>query len=144
MTTDPFTGHSDSRYARCEATGTCPLAMEIYSANEYWVKAASLLHTRPDGAADLIDSRFTRNYLMSSMQHGTGNATVKGNCQQFLNPLDSAPVQRGLFLALDDWSIRGRHHLPAECRDFPTGRWSRHRRVLEWVSPISRALPIPA
>lgn len=41
---------------------------------------------------------------MSSQQHGTGNGSSKGNCQQFLNPLDSAPVQRALFLALDDWT----------------------------------------
>jgi hypothetical protein len=121
MTTDPFTGHSDSRYTRCEATGTCPLAMEIYSANEYWVKAASLLHTTPDGAADLPDSPFTRNYFMSSMQHGTGNAAVKGNCQQFLNPLDSAPVQRALFLALDEWSTKGTPPPPSKVPRFSDG-----------------------
>jgi hypothetical protein len=103
-TTDPHTGKTDSRYARCEATGTCPLGVEIYSANEYWVKSASLLHTTPDGTADVPDSPFARNYLISSHQHGTGNAASKGSCQQFQNPLDSAPVQRALFLALDDWS----------------------------------------
>ena len=103
-TTDPFTGKTDGRYARCEATGTCPLGAEIYSANEYWVKAASLLHTTPDGRMDLPDSPYARNYFISSHQHGTGNATSKGNCQQFLNPLNSAPVQRALFLALDDWT----------------------------------------
>lgn len=107
MTTDPFTGKTDSRYARCEATDTCPLAVEIYSSNEYWVKAASLLHTTPEGAADLPDSPFTRNYLISSTQHGTGNAALRGNCQQFLNPLDSAAVQRALFIALDEWSTNG-------------------------------------
>jgi Alpha/beta hydrolase domain len=107
-TTDPFTGKTDSRYARCETTGTCPLGVEIYSANEYWVKAASLLHTTPDGKRDLHDSPFTRNYLMSSMQHGTGNAANRGNCQQFQNPLNSAPVQRALFIALDEWSTEGR------------------------------------
>jgi hypothetical protein len=103
-TTDPHTGKTDSRYAKCEATSTCPLAVEIYSSNEYWVKSASLLHTTPDGTADLPDSPYARNYLMSSMQHGTGNANNKGNCQQFQNPLNSAPVQRALFLALDDWT----------------------------------------
>src|SRR5213592_2211546 len=103
-THDPITGKTDSRYARCAATGTCPLGVEIYSANEYWVKAASLLHTTPDGTVDLPDSPFTRNYLISSHQHGTGNATSRGNCQQFLNPLNSAPVQRALFIALDEWS----------------------------------------
>jgi hypothetical protein len=68
------------------------------------VKTASLLHTTPDGTTDLPDSPYARNYFMSSMRHGTGNATTKGNCQQFGNPLNSAPVQRALFLALDDWS----------------------------------------
>src|SRR5262249_55332245 len=46
-TLDPITHKMESRYTKCEATGTCPLGVEIYSANEYWVKAASLLHTPP-------------------------------------------------------------------------------------------------
>jgi alpha/beta hydrolase family protein len=103
-TTDPFTGNTDSRYAKCQATNTCPFGVEIYSANEYWVKSASLLHTTPDGAADLPDSPYNRNYFMSSMRHGTGNAASRGVCQQFDNPLNSAPVQRALFLALDAWT----------------------------------------
>jgi len=104
-THDPLTGKTDSRYARCEKTNTCPLAVEIYSANEYWVKAASLLHTDPDPnvKVDLPDSPYARNYFISSHQHGTGNAASKGQCQQFQNPLNSAPIQRALFLALDDW-----------------------------------------
>ena len=44
---------------------------------------------------------------MSSMQHGTGNAANRGNCQQFQNPLNSAPVQRALFIALDEWATKG-------------------------------------
>ena len=102
-TTDPITGRTDSRYARCLATGTCPRSVELNSANEYWVKAGSLLHTDPTGTTDLPDSPFTRNYLISSHQHGVGNGAVKGACQQFLNPLDSGPVQRALFIALDEW-----------------------------------------
>ena len=106
-TTDPLTGKTGSRYDKCAATNTCPLAMEIYSANEYWVKAASLMHTDPTGTRDLPDSPFTRIYFISSHQHGTGSATTKGACQQFQNPLDSAPVQRALFIALDEWSTKG-------------------------------------
>ncbi|HEY3243808.1 MAG TPA: alpha/beta hydrolase domain-containing protein, partial [Phycisphaerae bacterium] len=106
-THDPITDKTDSRYARCEATGTCPLAVEIYSSNEYWVKAGSLLHTDPTGTVDLPDSPYARNYLISSHQHGVGNAASKGNCQQFLNPLNSAPIQRALFVALDEWSTQG-------------------------------------
>ncbi|HUL94021.1 MAG TPA: alpha/beta hydrolase domain-containing protein [Burkholderiales bacterium] len=105
---DPITRRADSRYARCEKTDTCPLGVEIYSANEYWVKAASLLHTDPTGSHDLPDSPYTRNYFISSHQHGTGNAASRGACQQFQNPLNSAPVQRALFIALDEWATEGR------------------------------------
>ena len=104
LATDPITGKVDSRYAKCEMNNTCPLAVEIYSANEYWVKTASLLHTTPDGKSDLPESPFARNYFISSHQHGVGNAASKGNCQQLQNPLNSAPIQRALFVALDDWS----------------------------------------
>ena len=107
-TYDPITRQVDSRYARCEKTDTCPLGVEIYSANEYWVKAASLLHTDPTGSHDLPDSPYTRNYFISSHQHGTGNGASRGACQQFQNPLNSAPVQRALFIALDEWATEGR------------------------------------
>jgi len=106
-TTDPITGKTDSRLARCEATNTCPLAMEIYSANEYWVKAASPLHTTPDGLHDLADSPYARNYFISSHQHGVGNGTSKGSCQQLQNPLDSSTIQRALFVDLDQWVTQG-------------------------------------
>jgi len=106
-TTDPITGKTDSRYAKCTATHTCPFAMELFSANEYWVKAASLMTTDPEAKKDLPDSPFTRIYFMSSMQHGTGNSASKGNCQQFQNPLDSQAVQRALLTALDKWATDG-------------------------------------
>ena len=106
-TTDAISGKTQGRYSVCERTLTCPLKMEIYSANEYWVKTASLLHTDPAGTVDLPDYPLARNYFMSSMQHGTGNGASKGLCQQFGNPLNSAPVQRALWTALDQWSVNG-------------------------------------
>jgi hypothetical protein len=104
---DPITGKTAGRYDACTKTNTCPLAMEIYSANEYWVKGASLFHTDPAGKMDLPDHPMARLYFMSSMQHGTGNGDAKGACQQFGNPLDSGPVQRALWEALDQWSTKG-------------------------------------
>ncbi len=89
-------------------TNTCPLAMEFYSSNEYWVKAGSLMSTDPTGTFDLPDHPDARLYLLSSKQHGgAGNPTSKGLCQQFLNPLDSAQVQRALWEDLDQWSTQG-------------------------------------
>ena len=102
--------------------------MEIYSANEYWVKAASLFHTNTQGTADLPGHPQARHYFMSSMQHGTGNGNAKGNCQQFENPLDSEPVQRALFVALDDWVDARRRRRPRACRGSPTARWCRRCR----------------
>ena len=105
---DPISGTTDGRYLKCTQTNTCPLAMEFYSSNEYWVKAASLFHTDPLGTVDLGDHPQARLYNLASKQHGgAGNRTSKGNCQNFLNPLDSAEVQRALFVALDEWSTRG-------------------------------------
>jgi len=106
--TDPISGTTDGRYKKCSETSTCPLAMEFYSANEYWVKAGSLMSTDPMGKVDLPDHPQARLYLLSSKQHGgAGDPTSKGLCQQFLNPLDSAPVQRALWEDLDQWSTRG-------------------------------------
>jgi hypothetical protein len=106
-TFDPISRTSDWRYKRCEHSHTCPLAMELYSANEYWVKAASLMSTDPTGKFDLPDHPLTRLYFLSSSQHGRGNSASRGACQQFQNPLDSAPVQRALWTAMDEWSTRG-------------------------------------
>ena len=105
--TDPISGTTDGRYKKCSESNTCPLAMEFYSANEYWVKAGSLMSTDPMGKVDLPDHPQARLYLLSSKQHGgAGDPTSKGLCQQFLNPLDSAPVQRALWEDLDQWSTR--------------------------------------
>jgi hypothetical protein len=112
--TDPISGKTAGRYDLCATTKTCPLAMEVYSANEYWVKAASLLTTDPTGTKDLPDHPMARDYFIASHQHGTGRQTVKGNCQQFQNPLDSAPVLRALWAALDQWSTQGTAPPPSE------------------------------
>jgi hypothetical protein len=105
--TDHITGKTAGRYDRCTVSNTCPYGMEIWSANEYWVKAASLFHTNTQGTQDLPGHPMARYYFMSSMRHGTGNGNAKGNCSQFDNPLDSSPVQRAMFIALDRWATSG-------------------------------------
>ncbi|WP_020606236.1 alpha/beta hydrolase domain-containing protein [Spirosoma spitsbergense] len=104
--TDPLTGKTAGRLAACSATNTCAKVFEINSANEYWVKAASLLHTDTQGN-DLPDPATVRFYLVSGAQHGTGNATSRGTCQQFQNPTNAEPLLRALFVALDDWVTKG-------------------------------------
>ncbi len=65
--------------------------------------------------ADLPDHPQTRLYLLSSKQHGgAGNPNARGSCQQFLNPLDSAPVQRALWEAMVQWAENGVEPPPSQ------------------------------
>ena len=106
-TIDPITGKTAGRYDACSTTNTCPLAMEIYSANEYWGKGASLMHTDPAGTVDLPDHPKARLYFIASHQHSFNDGRSKGACQQLGNPLNSSPIQRALWEAMDQWSTKG-------------------------------------
>jgi hypothetical protein len=101
--TDPLSGKTDGRNVRCTATSTCPKIMNIISANEYWVKAGSLIHTDLVGN-DIPDPANVRNYLISSTQHASpAAANSLGVCQQFGNAVDQNPALRALWVALDEW-----------------------------------------
>ncbi len=53
------------------SANTCPKVFEINSANEYWVKTASLLHSDLKGN-DIPDPPNVRFFLVAGAQHGTG------------------------------------------------------------------------
>jgi len=109
LLTDPYTGKSAGRGVRCAQTGTCPKAMQANSANEYWVKTSSLLHTDPTGRDLPRDPQNVRFYLLSGVEHtGSGaQPNSPGNCQQNRNTTDPNPALRALFIALDEWVTRG-------------------------------------
>jgi hypothetical protein len=104
--TDHLSGKTDGRSARCTATNTCPKRFEVNTANEYWVKAGSLLHTDTQGR-DLKDPENVRFYLMSGLSHGVGDITDRGVCQQFTNAVSPYPTHRALLVALDEWVSNG-------------------------------------
>lgn len=107
--TDPYTGKTGGRSVACTTTGTCPNALEVNSANEYWVKTGSLLHSYPDGRDLPRDPENVRFYLLSSVEHtGAGSPpNSPGSCQQFRNTTDPNPALRALFIALDQWVTKG-------------------------------------
>ncbi len=105
QTTDPVSGRTDSRLARCEASDTCPLIMQTNSDNEYWAKDMAVLHVAPDGSADLPEPENVRYYLMASLPHGAGSG--KGMCAFERNPLVPYNVHRALLVALDGWATDG-------------------------------------
>ena len=104
--TDHLSGKTGGRSERCAASNTCPKRFEVNTANEYWVKAGSLLHTNTRGR-DLDDPENVRFYLISGLSHGVGNVTSRGTCQQFLNPTSPYPAHRALLVALDEWVSHG-------------------------------------
>lgn len=64
----------------------------------------------------------TRNYFVSSHQHGgAGNGTSKVLCQQLGDPLNSAPIQRATFIALDQWADQGVAPPPSQVPKFSDG-----------------------
>ena len=104
--TDHLSGKTAGRGERGEASGTTPKRFEINTANEYWVKACSLLHTDTQGN-DLLDPENVRFYLLSGLSHGVGDITNKGEGQQFTNAVSPHAAHRALLAALDEWVSEG-------------------------------------
>jgi hypothetical protein len=104
--TDHLSAKTGGRLARCTMSKTCPKNFDANSANEYWVKAGSLLHTDTRGR-DLPDPAEIRFYLISGLSHGVGNVNSRGQCQQLLNPTSPFPALRALLVALDQWVVNG-------------------------------------
>ena len=107
---DEITGTTDGRLRRCLASNTCPKIFEVNSANEYWVKGGSLLHTDTRGH-DLSDPPDVRLYFFSSFPHSSREAA--GFCQQPGNNVSPNPGLRALFVALDQWTARGTEPPPS-------------------------------
>jgi hypothetical protein len=103
--TDPITGNTDSRLARCAASSTCPRIFEANSSNEYWAKAASMMQTDSNGN-DLGGVDTVRYYLLASYPHGGGNGP--GICAQPRSPLQPNAVLRALLVDLDQWVAAGK------------------------------------
>ena len=104
--TDHLTGRISGRSDRGAAANTLPYRFEINTANEYWVKACSLLHTDTRGN-DLPDPDNVRFYLLSGLSHGVGDVTRRGKNQQLTNGVSPYAVHRALLIALDRWVSEG-------------------------------------
>jgi hypothetical protein len=100
--TDPITGKTGALFRN---DGFDPLWIETNTSTEYWQKGASLLLTDPLGTRDLELPSNARAYLIASTQHNAtyGMASTRGSCVNPRNPHAVTPLQRALFVALDEW-----------------------------------------
>ncbi len=104
--TNHLMGQTAGRSERCMATNTCPKRFEVNTSNEYWCKAASLLHTDTQGH-DLPDPENVRFYLLSGLSHSVGNIADRKKNQQFTNGVAPHAAHRALLVALDEWVSQG-------------------------------------
>ncbi|HEX2826663.1 MAG TPA: alpha/beta hydrolase domain-containing protein [Burkholderiales bacterium] len=100
--TDPVTRRTGGLFRN---DGFDPLWMETNTSTEYWQKGASLLTTDPLGTGDIELPSNARSYLVTGTQHNAGAymTSTKGSCTNPRNPHNPIPLQRALFVALDEW-----------------------------------------
>jgi hypothetical protein len=102
--TDPFTGSTDSIFARCRSSRTCPKVIHLNSATEYWQAGESLITTDSFGQSDSMPPYDVRIWSMASVAHqGVTPAMPKGVCAMPYNLTDYRPLLRAALLAIDRW-----------------------------------------
>ena len=110
--TDPVTGVEDGLLTHTRPEHL-PLVFYTNSGYEYWGRAASLIHTTPDGAGDVPPLPNERIYHLASGQHyvapfppPAGSETADGVYRG--DPLDYLPTLRALAVRLVAWVADGK------------------------------------
>ncbi len=88
--------------------------------HEYWGRAASLTHTRPDGKQDVGFLPTERRYVISSAQHSSpsgwplpDSVQIPGTTAYRGDPLDQRLALRALMSSLIDWVSLGKEPPPS-------------------------------
>lgn len=111
INTDPVTGKRDGLGARIPAALE-PKIFLVDTGSEYWDRGrvAALRHLSMDGTEDLPDPPNVRVFMLAGTRHGPGlwpPANPHGEQQLISNPNDYRWAQRGLMVALDEWTRKG-------------------------------------
>ncbi|HXY41183.1 MAG TPA: alpha/beta hydrolase domain-containing protein [Vicinamibacteria bacterium] len=109
---DPVSGTSEGLLDRALAEGVAPKILYTNTSYEYWGRAASLVHTTPDGRSDAPLPPSVRVYLYTGLQHFSGPfppARGKGELasQYPQSPLAVRWFWRAMLLDLDAWVKEG-------------------------------------
>ena len=120
--TDPETGLADGLLARsADRPAHRPKTFFTNTGYEYWGRAASLIHTSPDGRADVTPLPEERIYHLASGQHYIGAFPPADSARAGLayrdNPLDFLVTVRALLVRLVDWVVDDR---PPPASAYPT------------------------
>src|SRR5205823_6640441 len=109
--TDPETGIRDGLLARLEPAHR-PKIFFTNTGYEYWGRTASLIHTSPDGRADVAPLPSERIYHLAGGQHFIGgfppSVGERAGHAYRNNPLDFLVTLRALLARLVDWVVDDR------------------------------------
>jgi hypothetical protein len=110
---DPLTGLEDGLFAAYSDADDLPRIMYTNSGYDYWGRAASLLHTTPDGTQDVPLMPNERVYALSSGQHYVdpwppAGERLPGSPAWRGNPLEFRVVLKSLLAHLVEWIAEDR------------------------------------
>jgi hypothetical protein len=98
-----------------------PKTMYVNTGYEYWGRAASLIHTTPDGTEDVAPMANERIYHLASAQHfpwrfppPEANRLADEPALYRGNPMDHSVVYRALLVQLISWVNRGTPPPPSQ------------------------------
>ncbi len=112
--TDPATGATGGLLASARQAGVVPKIFYTNSAYEYYGRAASLIHTTPDGMRDAPPAPGTRVYMFAGTQHGPDDFPPHRSRTQFPgNPADCRWSMRALLEAMNGWIAANREPPPS-------------------------------
>jgi hypothetical protein len=114
---DPVTGAQDGAVDNARMSGHAPKIFYTNTPVEYWGtgRAAALIHTTPDGTADLTLPDNVRVYLIAGTQHSPARFPPSvNNGQQPDNPVDYWWAMRALLLAMHKWVKEGSAPPPSQ------------------------------
>jgi hypothetical protein len=99
----PFTDN-DGLLAKATQAKVVPKIFYSNGAYEYWGRAASLIHTTPDGKQDAPPAKDTRIYFFAGAQHGAGSIPPRQvEAQNLSNTNDYRTAMRALLVAMEAW-----------------------------------------
>lgn len=107
---DPITGRIEGLLDNDRARQHQPKTIFTNTSVEYWGggRSAALIHTTPDGSADLPLPENTRVYYLTGAQHGPARFPTRAvNGQQPDNPLEYVWTMRALLVAMEKWVKQG-------------------------------------
>lgn len=110
---DEVSGRQGGVMKRCEASSTCPRFFLGLSGTEFWQLQGSPVLTDALGTRDIAQPANARIYYYASTQHGGTGGTESISFAPTRNVYPAGTVVhftdtfRALFIALEDWVVRG-------------------------------------